>query len=368
MRILNQPMSPLLAADIIQSDMDAVLDSLENTDQLRESTIYITGATGMIASYLTFFFIYLNEKQDHRIDIYANARSPKKLIKRFGAYTEEPYFHFVQSDINDPLSQGFHADYIIHAASLASPQYYGSNPVETMLPNSIGTWHLLETARHSPPKCFLFFSSSAVYGEPIGDTPLTESSPTLLDFTRQGNFYGVSKRYGEALGLAYWNEYDVPFKAARIFHSYGPTMDIYHDKRLFSEFAKNIIERRDLEIKSDGSAIRSFCYLSDTITGLLLILLHGENGQSYNVGNPWQTYTVLDLAAKLADAFHDRGISFHLQDTMQSGLGYLAIPKKHISPFSIDKLEQLGFTPSISVEEGFRKTVAVLETIQRTQD
>lgn len=353
--------------DIIQEDMSTILNSLSRIERLKEKSIYITGATGMIASYLIYFFIYLNEKQNFRINIFANGRSFEKVKKRYGAFSEKDYFNFVQADVNDPFPSDVTVDYIIHAASLASPQHYGSNPVETMLPNTVGMWRLLEASKNLPLQGFLFFSSSAVYGDSVDETPVNESCPTLLDFTMQGNFYGVSKQCGEALGRAYLAEYSVPFKSARIFHSYGPTMDILHDKRLFSAFTRNIIERRDLEIKGDGLAIRSFCYLSDTIIGLLLILLDGENGQSYNVGNPWQTYTVLELASKLATAFHDRGISVCMKEDKQGEDGYLTIPKKHVSPFSIDKLEHLGFAPTVSVEEGFKKTVTAIEAIRAIQ-
>lgn len=361
---LEQPHNCPFDVDVVREDMATMLGALGRIDQLREAAIYITGATGMIASYLIYFLLYLNEEQGFRINIYANARSSEKIKKRFGVFSEKPYFKFVKADVNEPFPSGINVDYIIHAASLASPQHYGSNPVETMLPNTIGTWRLLEAAKALPLESFLFFSSSAVYGDSEDTAPLDESSLTFLDFTMQGNFYGVSKRCGEALGRAYHAEYDVPFKSARIFHSYGPTMDVVHDKRLFSEFTRNIIECKDLEIRSDGLAVRSFCYLSDAVIGLLLILLYGEDGQSYNVGNPRQTYTVLDLASKLTAAFRDRGISVSMQNNQQSEHGYLAIPKKHVSPFSIDKLEQLGFAPTVGVEEGFKRTVRALEAIR----
>ena len=117
---------------IILEDMQRIDRSLPEWEILKDTSVYVTGAAGMIASYLVMFLIYLNEVHDCHIQINAGVRNADKARRRFGVYMDRDYFHLVQSDVNEPVVMENPVDHIIHAASLASPQYYGKMPVETM--------------------------------------------------------------------------------------------------------------------------------------------------------------------------------------------------------------------------------------------
>ena len=357
-----------LSSPILTEDMEHIFASRRHWDEFRGCGIYISGAGGMIGSYLSTFLCYLNETRRFCIEIYAGIRSAPKAHARFGALLEKPYFHVVSGDVTEPfdkaLTGGARLDYVIHAASPASPQFYGSNPVETLLPNVTGTHQLLDIARKEGVKALLFISSGSVYGDVSGKEAVDEGSVGQLDFLYGGNVYAEAKRCGEALCKAYSTEYGVPAKMARVCHCYGPTMDFEGDKRVFSEFVKNIVRGEDIEMKSSGEAKRPFCYMSDMISGLLYILLDGESGEPYNVANCREFVSIRKLANTLAALYSREGIKVVLC-TRESSPGYLPQKDAISTCPSTAKLERLGWKPAVSLEEGFSRTV---EYIRHTRN
>lgn len=339
---------------IISEDMEMIFNSRCSWNDIMQSEFYITGAAGMIASYFTLFLIYLNEKKGGNIRICAGVRDKEKAKLRFGRYCDRPYFKVINSDVNKELT-GTRPDYIIHAASLASPQYYGTMPVETILPNVIGTYELMRYSAENPVKGVLFFSSGAVYGSSEGKN-LTEDMYGELDFLKQGNEYGESKRCGEAICKAYFREYGVPVKSARINHTYGTTMDYENDSRVFSEFIRNIVRGEDIILKSSGEGIRNFTYLADVISALYIILLDGKNGEAYNIGSEKNYISIGNLARMLVEMFPEKNLRTIF--AVRNGSGYKACPEKLTSEICFDKLKALGWAPHYSIEEGFGRVVS----------
>lgn len=347
-----------LADSIILEDMRTVYQSSSVWEKLKGAGIYVTGATGMIGSYLIMFLIYLNEVYDCHIEIYAGIRSMDKMYGRFGHYTDRDYLHSVQGDVNAPVGVGAPLRYIIHAASLASPQYYGKMPVETMLPNVIGTYELLKYASEHSVKGILFFSSGSVYGN-LGETDdIRETAVGTMDWLDSGNVYGESKRCGEAMCYAYFREFGLPVRIARIHHTYGPTMDVKNDKRVFSEFANNILSGHNIVLKSDGKDRRAFCYLGDTAAALFKIMLEGADGECYNVGNPDAYISVRELAEILIGIFPEKNLAIEYRK--RENTGYCASPVKRRMPVNVDKLRNLGWKAAVDVEEGFARSLRYL--------
>lgn len=351
---------------IILEDMESIYHSRKDWVEFSNASIYISGATGMLASYLVLFLIYLNEHHNQNISIYAGIRNIGKAEKIFGTYSQRPYIHWIVSDITLPFTLDTQLDYVIHAASLASPQYYGGSPVETMLPNIVGTNELLKWCRSFPVKSFLFFSSGAVYGTVKNLPAISESAIGTMDFLADGNVYGESKRCGEALCHAYFKEYSIPTKCARIHHTYSPTMDIAYDKRAFSEFVSNIVHGEDIVLKSDGSAKRSFCYITDGLSALLKILLDGKNGESYNVGNNKEYVSIRELAELLVSLFPEKKLKLSVSARIESG--YQSIPENQSIPLDIKKLNKLGWVPTVTIKEGFYRTICFIEQKNNTID
>lgn len=358
-------MRNFLDNQIYLEDMDAIYMSRSGWGEFKNSSVYISGASGMIASYLCMFLIYLNEKHNLHISIYAGIRNLKKAAKKFGQYINKDYFHLISSDVNQGLNDAINADYIIHAASLASPQFYGIMPVETVLPNIVGTYKLLEYAKHKKVKSFLFFSSGAVYGSIGKCDSIREEMTGEFEYLQTGNFYGESKRCGEMLARAYWLEFGIPTKSIRIHHSYGPTMDIENDSRVFSEFVSNIINGQNIVMKSKGTARRAFCYMSDAVSAMYKVLLDGTDGESYNMGNDVEFITVSDLAERLVSMFPEKELTVEYKERVDGG--YVASNSIKTATVDLTKIRSIGWEPKVSIDEGFYRTVKAIE-IERTLD
>ncbi len=355
---MSKELNGFLKNPIIFDDMKSIFSSVADVERLKNRSVLITGANGMIASYLVMFFVFLNETEEYDIELFLEVRSREKSIERFGDYCSRGYFHIIEQDVNDPLNYEYEFDYIIHAASLASPQYYGSYPVETMLPNIIGTFELLNYARRHPPKTFLFFSSGAVYGKLDAAKPINENDQGILHFLENGSMYALSKQTGEALCKAFCQEYGLPTKAVRIFHSYGPTMDYKNDKRSFSEFVNNIINGEDIELKSPGRENRAFCYMADVLTAILFVILDGESGECYNIANDDQFMRIRDLADSLADLFSNRGISVFYKN--RDDKDYSSSRDSQSCPPDTSRLRKLGWSPKTDVKDGFARTIEAI--------
>lgn len=344
-----------LESKILSEDMETVYRSRDTYEILRGKKIFITGAAGMIASYLIYFFLWLNEEKGFGIEIYAGVRKREKAFARFGIYAERPYFHIVVHDVVQPVPLDIGMDYILHAASFASPQYYGSNPVETMLPNVIGTNEIMRYACRFRPKSVLFFSSGTVYGTVAGKERIDEQSVGVIDHMAPGSVYGESKRCGEALCAAYCREYGVPVRIVRINHTYGPTLDLQGDKRAFSEFIRNILRGENIVLKSDGSEKRAFCYLSDAADALFRILLDGKDGECYNLVNETEFVGIGELAEILVGLFPEKDL--HVIFEKRTDKGYVPLAQTSRVVCSMDKISAMGFLPRVDIREGFFRTI-----------
>lgn len=346
-------MSDFLSNNIINGDMQTIFRQVKCVHKLKNCSVLVSGASGMLASYCVMFFIYLNEIHGYNIKILANARNVKKLENRYGFYLKKPYFEIIEGAVED-INLNYNTDYILHTASPASPQFYGGMPVETILPNVVGTNNLLKIAVKNKIRSFLFFSSGAVYGKTSVDK-ITEGNCGYLNFLEPGAVYGESKRCGEALCLAYYREYGIPVKIIRINHTYGPTLDLKNDKRSFSEFVKNILEGKDIVLRSDGSELRSFCYLTDAISTLLTVLLEGKDGECYNLSNEKQFVSIKDLAEILVSLYPESGTKVVYGERNDSG--YLSLAQTNRAVCSSFKTEALGCEYKVGIKEGFRRTI-----------
>lgn len=340
---------------IIKSDMENIYDSMkdENISRVRNASFYVTGASGMVGSYFVYYLIYLNEIRGHEISIYACARDIEKLRAKFGIYTDKKYFKPVIYDVVDEVPIADHVDYVIHAASPAVPSLYTRIPVETILPNTVGLNHLLDYARKTEAKSFVFISSSNVYG--TLNAPEVEDKSGVLNYIDVKNSYAESKRCGEALCRAYHSEYGTPAKVIRIYHTYGPTMDLVNDTRSFTAFVNNIVRNEDVVLMSRGLARKGFCYLSDTISAMFAVLLDGEDGEIYNVGNMNEFVSIRELAEMLVNLYPERGLRVIFRVSNEQGKK--PGPDVIEYPADMKKVEALGYSPSVSTREGFKRVI-----------
>ena len=341
---------------IILEDLERMYTAdFMNWNKLFGKRIIVSGAYGMLASYIVFMFLYLNKYYNAGISIYAIGRHHDKFVARFGEFITDPNFFILQQDIVHELEGLPTADYIIHAASLASPHFYGTKPVDVMLPNVIGTNYLLKKAVRDKVKGFLFVSSGP-YGNLEGKvTSIKETDMGPLDPMNIRSCYDESKRCGETLCLSYYYQYGVPINCVRPSHTYGPTMDL-NDSRVFANFVSDVVHNRNIEIKGTGQATRSFCYISDAVLGYLKVLLDAPRGEAYNVGNDDANITISGLAELITQLYPEKKLQI-LYSNRDRSEAYINSPIEKSPILNTEKIRALGWKWSISLDEGFRRTI-----------
>lgn len=341
---------------IIEQDLKEVYQRKIPWEKLEGKTVLVTGAYGMLASYLVYMLIYLNEKAGMHIQILAVVRSEEKLRERFLEFAQRSYFKVYKSELDAPISIAEDIHYIIHAASLASPQYYKVCPVEVLKLNTVGNYYLLELAAEKKVEGYLFFSTGDVYGVVEGRSSIKENDYGSMDTLDIHNCYSESKRMAETMCRAWQQQKEVPVKIARICHTYAPTMDVEHDTRVFASFVNDIIRKKDIVMKSSGRSKRTFCYIADALAAFFLILFCGEKGEAYNVCNTEEFYSIADLAQILVGLYPDRQLKVVRKDR-EKGDVYVENSVANSVPFDNSKLKRLGWETNYDVRTGFRQVI-----------
>lgn len=348
-----------MTTPIISEDLCRILRSpLVDHARLRGRRVAVTGAGGMLPSYLALALLELNRHENAGVEVLALGRHEATLRRALGDYTDRDGLRLVEADVTRPLPDLGRVDYMVHAASGASPRDYASDPVGVWQANTLGTHHTLQSALAAGAQRYLFFSSGEVYGQPTTpDKPLRESDMGWLDPTNPRNCYAESKRAGETLCASVTRQMGLATVCARVFHTYGPTMRL-RDGRSFSDFCADALEGRDIELRSDGQARRPFCYLADATVAYLALLLDGAPGEAYNVGNPQGERSVRQIAESVA---RHAPRPCHVTYATPTEAAYTAMrsPVPGIVP-DVSKLTGLGWQPTTTPEEGFQRTMESL--------
>jgi nucleoside-diphosphate-sugar epimerase len=341
---------------IIRGDIVRIASTNLPWEMLRSKTILITGGSGFLAAYLVKALLTIGKLHQLNLKVICLARNLRSVESRLSSCLKDRDLTVILHDITQPLPNNFpRADFIIHAASQASPKYYGVDPVGTLLANSSGTAFLLEYAVRSKAERFLFFSSGEVYGAPLNTNQLiSEQDYGYLDPMNVRSCYAESKRVGETMCVAWGQQHGLHASVVRPFHTYGPGMAL-DDGRVFADFVADVVAKRDIVLKSDGLALRPFCYIADATIGFLTVLLKGGKAEAYNVANPEAEISIGDLAVLVANLFPERGVGVRIEMSTSSN-SYLKSPISQSCP-SIEKIKSLGLTPTISLTDGFRQTI-----------
>lgn len=317
-------------------------------DKLSDKNILITGATGLIGSTLIKVLLYNKNK---RINIYACGRNYIRANQIFKEYITDSRYHFIEHDITAPLNINIKFDFIIHAASGASPSEFVNNPVEVIKANVLGVSNLLDYSIKTGVERFLYVSSGEVYGE----SNLEEIYEDNSGYVNTMNFrscYPSSKRAAESLCVSYSEEYNIDTVIVRPSHTFGPQFT-ENDNRAYAQFIRNVINNQDIILKSDGSQMRSWCYVVDCVSAILYVLLCGENKNAYNIADINMALTIKELADSIAQVYNKK-IKFEIPDN-QEVKGYNPVK---CSIFNTDKLQNLGWSPlPYTIQEKIKATV-----------
>jgi len=340
---------------IILEDLQQIYNSTISWSRFTGKNILITGANGFLPAYLVQSLLFANQANSSlNLKVFALVRNIDKAKKRFNDYADNKALVFIAQDVCDEILIKEKIDFIIHAASQASPKFYGTDPVGTLSANIIGTKNLLDFATAKQVESFLYFSSGEVYGQVDNEhNPVKEDYYGYLNPMLVRACYGESKRMGENMCVCYHHQFGVKAKVVRPFHTYGPGMDLT-DGRVYADFVSNVVEGVDIEMKSDGKARRAFCYLTDATIGFLTVLLNGEDGQAYNVGNPKEEYSIIELA-EIIITLGSKKSNIKLLDENNNN-SYLKSPIQRNTP-AVNKIAQLGWEPTTSATVGFKRTI-----------
>jgi len=254
-----------------------------------------------------------------------------------------PRFRFLRHDVTQPVPIEEFVDGVLHLASPASPKDYLEHPIETLDVGSAGTRNLLEVARRYNAR-FLLTSTSECYGDPAVH-PQVETYWGNVNPVGPRSCYDESKRFAEAITMAYQRTYGLRTNIARIFNTYGPRMKL-DDGRVVPAFLSQALKGQPFTIQGDGSQTRSFCYVSDLVDGLCRLMLSDER-YPVNLGNP-RELTILEFARVIQVAM---GVS----DSLEFQPLPTDDPRKRQPDISKAK-KLLSWEPCVPLEEGLRRT------------
>lgn len=319
-------------------------------EKLDGCNILITGATGLIGSCLV---AVLMARKNKNYNVYALGRNAVRANKRFKKYANDAHFYFVEHDVTQPLSGDTTFQYIIHAGSNASPNFFSTKPVEVLKSNTVGVINLLDYGVGHGLKRFLFVSSGEVYGEGDGRV-FTEEYSGYVDCTLPRSCYPTGKRAAESLCASYGAEYGIEAVIARPCHTYGPEFTEM-DNRVYAEFIRNVLAKEDIVMKSNGAQYRSWCYVVDCVSALLHILLKGEAGKAYNIADDISNVTIKELASMIAEIGGQKVIMQLPTDAEKAGFN--PVTK---SVYSTERLKSLGWKCVATMQENMKSTIDYL--------
>ena len=324
-------------------------------EKLRGQTMLVTGASGLIGSYLCYTILQLNDTYALNISVLALVHNGEKATKQFGGLLKRSDFMLLVQEVYEPVDYAGSIDYIIHAANLSTG--YNKNPAGVISANVLATDVLLKLAVKKKSKCFLYLSTREIYGEATsGERFASETDYGVVDPVELRSCYPESKRMGETMCVAYESQYGLCCRIARMAHTYGPCY-VMENGRMWGDFISNIVKRENIVLRSKGEMELTFTYVSDTIAGLFYLLLAGTE-PVYNISKMDEVIKVCDLASKLVQQYEERKLKV-VFDIAEGDGGYLA---HRVAFLDSSKAFGLGWSPKVGIEEGFSRSIEYQET------
>ncbi len=304
----------------------------------------VSGAAGFIGSHLCDRLLAEGHSVIGLDNLITGAR------RNLAHLEKHPKFRFLEFDVTRPIDVAGHFDHVWHLASLASPKEYLAHPIETLESGSTATRNMLEIARRDGAR-FLITSTSECYGDPL-EHPQVETYWGNVNPVGLRSCYDESKRYAEALTMAYHRVHGVRTTIARIFNTYGPRMQL-KDGRVVPAFIDQALHGEPMTVFGDGTQTRSFCYVRDLVDGLLRLTFSDER-YPVNLGNP-QELTILEFAERIR----------RLTGTTAQ-LEFKPLPQddpKRRQPDISKAKKTLGWEPKVSLEDGLKETIEYFQSL-----
>lgn len=329
-------------------------------ENLQGKSLMVSGATGLIGSFLVDVIMEKNATADLNCTVYALGRNAEKAKTRFSKHVDNPRLVFIPYDVKHPFTRDDieTVDYVLHLASNTHPMQYSTDPIGTITTNIIGLQNLLDFAVSHNATRFAFASSNEIYGENRGDVEFfDEKYCGYIDSNTMRAGYPESKRCGETLCQAYKAQKGLDVVIPRLTRSYGPTM-LMTDTKALSQFIKKGLAGEDIVLKSAGTQYFSYQYMADSVSGLLYVLLCGANGEAYNIAEEHSDIMLKKLAAIIA-GFKGKKVVFEIPNAVEAA-GYSTATKARLDGH---KLASLGWKPRYDIRAGIDRTMKILSEI-----
>lgn len=307
--------------------------------------ILISGATGLIGQALVRSLISTDAY------VIAAVRNREKAIKLLGKESER--LKYLVCDVTSMKIGAMDVDYIIHAASQTSSKAFVNEPVETIMTAIQGTKNMLDIARKSKVKGFVYLSTMEVYGSPSTNEKIDEKHSTNLNTMKVRSCYPESKRMCENLCVSYANEYGVPAKIVRLTQTFGPGVS-YDDGRVFAEFARCVIEEKDIILHTKGETRRNYLYTKDAVDAILTVLKKGDIGEAYNAANEETYCSIYEMACLVAEKCANNTIKVIINEDEENQFGYAPVLSMNLDT---SKLRRLGWMPTCGLERMFNEMI-----------
>lgn len=338
----------------LQEDLNYIANCNIPFEKLKGSTIFVTGATGLIGVSLVRALLCVNRIKKLDIQVLAFVRNLDKAKKILGDFLNRKDFVLLVGDVTEKIEVTQKIDYIFHCASITTSKIMISNPVETILTSVEGTKNVLFLAKKHKCTSVVYVSSMEVYGTfKTVHNDVTEEDLGYINPLALRSNYPESKRLCENMCVAFQSEYDIPVKIARLSQTFGAGI-LAEENRVFAQFARSVMEGKDIVLHTRGMSEGNYCYTRDTIIGLFLILLKGENAGVYNVANPETHVTIVDMAKMVCEKIGNGKIKVVFDIPESNSFGYAADTKMKLNS---DKLKKLGWCPQIGLEEAYRRMI-----------
>lgn len=347
--------------DLYMEDVHDVSTIVCSWEKLTNKSIMISGATGLMGSFLIDVIMEKNIRDKLNCQIYALVRNKEKATNRFMKYINDSHLVFIMYDVNYPLENDSikTVDYILHLASNTHPLLYATDPIGTITTNIIGVQNLLDFAIAHNARRFVFASSNEAYGENRGDVELfDEDYCGYINCNTLRAGYPESKRCGEALCQAYKQQKGLDIVIPRVTRSYGPSMNM-SDTKAINQFIKKALEGNDIVLKSEGTQYFSYTYVADAVSGLLWVLMEGKNGEAYNVAFEEGDIMLKDLVNIIAE-INNKKVVFEIPEDLEAA-GYSKATKARLNG---KKLQKLGWEPRYDIKAGVERTISILKSLK----
>ncbi|MEX5396985.1 NAD-dependent epimerase/dehydratase family protein [Streptococcus sp. ZJ93] len=354
---------------ILQEDLEIIASATIPIEQLKDSAILITGATGLVGVNLVRAFACMNRIRHLNMMIYALVRSRQKAQMIYGELLQRTDIQLIEADlIDDNFEQKIPlaiVDHIIHAASVTTSKVMIEKPVETIMTSLVGTKRLLDLAHQVNAKSFVYISSMEVYGTFDGfeTSMVIEEQMGYINPLEVRSNYSQSKRMCENMCIAYHSEYGLNVKIARLSQTFGAGI-LPGENRVFAQFANSVLNKKDIVLHTRGLSEGNYCYLRDTVIAILVILLDGKAAQAYNVSNEESHTTIYDMAKMVCEEIANHEIRVVLDIPQSNIFGYAPDTKLKLKT---DKLRALGWLPSVGLKEAYLRMISSMKWEQEQQ-